>query len=99
MVGGKGMEASKFPERRVSRFHKVAPFWRWLGLSAAGALLLALAVPVTEASAATSSQTVTVPATQPWTDTGISLPAGTVSFTASGTININGGDPGYDETP
>src|SRR5690349_3554527 len=74
-------------------------FRRWACLSAAGALLLALVVPVTEASAATTSQTITVPATQPWTDTGISLPVGTVSFTASGTINVFGGDPGYEETP
>ena len=74
-------------------------FGRWVGFGAAGALLLAMAVPATEASAATSSQTVTVPATQPWTDTGISLPAGTVSFQASGIINVSGGDPAYDETP
>jgi hypothetical protein len=73
-------------------------FRRWAAVSTAGALLLSLAVPVTSAAAATTT-TVTVPATQPWTDTGISLPAGTVSFKASGTINVAGGDPDGSNTP
>jgi hypothetical protein len=84
-------------------------FRLWVGLSAIGALLLALVVPVTAASAAASSKKVTVPAasskkvtvpaTQPWTNTGISVPAGIVSFSASGTINVSSGDPAFDETP
>jgi hypothetical protein len=76
-------------------------FQRWAGVSTAGALLLSLAVPVTAAAAATTTTTttVTVPATQPWTGTGISLPAGTVSFKASGTINVAGGDPDGNNTP
>jgi hypothetical protein len=75
-------------------------FRRWASLSTAGALLLALLVPTNAASATTlSSTTVTVPAAQPWTGTGISLPVGTVSFDASGTINVAGGAPGGDNTP
>ena len=75
-------------------------FQRWASLSTAGALLLALLVPTNAASATTlSSTTVTVPAAQPWTGTGISLPVGTVSFDASGTINVAGGAPGGDNTP
>ena len=74
-------------------------FRQWVGMSAAGALLLALVVPVAEASAATSSRTVAVPATQPWTDTGIALSAGTVSFKASGTINVQSGNPAFNNTP
>jgi hypothetical protein len=81
-------------------------FRRRVGFSAAGALLLALVLPVTTASAATSAkaattpQTVTVPATQPWTDTHISLSKGTVSFKrASGTINVSSGNPDFTNTP
>lgn len=45
------------------------------------------------------SLTVTVPGTQPWTDTGINLSAGTlVNITASGSIAFAGG-PGNSYTP
>ena len=88
-------------------------FRRWVGLSAAGALFLALALPATAASAATSpasaatspasaatsSKTVTVAATQAWTDTHIYLSRGTVSFKASGTINVSSGNPAFNNTP
>jgi hypothetical protein len=74
-------------------------FQQWAGLSAAGALLSTLIIPFTPAAAATSTTTITVPATQPWTSTGISLRAGAVSFKASGTINVNGGDPDGNNTP
>lgn len=74
-------------------------FRRWLGLSATGALVVALVIPATEASASTSSKTVAVPAGQPWTDSGISLPAGSVSLKASGVINVSSGDPQFSETP
>lgn len=49
----------------------------------------------TQAMAADSSVTISVPASQPWTDSGISVTAGdSVSITASGTIYIAGSDPG-----
>ena len=51
------------------------------------------------ADAKASQKTVIVPATQPWTDTGISLPVGTVSFKASGTINVQSGNPAFNNTP
>ena len=54
----------------------------------------------TAASGSGSSRaTVTVPATQPWTNTGIAPSAGTVSFTASGTINVQSGNPAFNNTP
>ncbi len=71
-----------------------------LSLIAGPAVQAASAHVSTPASDTKASQkTVIVSATQPWTDTGISLPAGTVSFKASGTINVSGGDPAFNETP
>ena len=46
-----------------------------------------------------SQKTVIVPATQQWTDTGTALQAGTVSFKASGTINVQSGNPLFTNTP
>ena len=71
-----------------------------LSLIAGPAVQAASAHVSTPASrSAGSSATVIVPATQPWTDTGISLSAGTVSFTASGTINVQSGNPPFTNTP
>lgn len=81
----------------------------WIVLSTAGILLLTLAAPASAATTAntnaetnadtTAAATVSVPATQSWTSTGIALPAGDVSFSASGTINVAGGNPDGDNTP
>ena len=58
----------------------------------AACALAILGLPAT-ASAASSSQTVTkeISATRPWIDTGVYLPKGSVSFKASGQINVYGG--------
>lgn len=51
--------------------------------------------PTTVATVQASSQTVSVPAGQPWTDTGIDVPAGAhLQISASGIIKIAGSDPG-----
>ena len=47
------------------------------------------------AASSPTATTVSVPAGQPWTDTGIDIPAGgNVEITASGAIRIAGSDPG-----
>ena len=82
-------------------------FRRRVGLVAVGALLLALVLPVTAASAATSStavpnqrsETVTVPANQEWVPTGVDVSPGSLLFRASGTINVQSGNPAFNETP
>ena len=53
----------------------------------------------TRTSSPTPAQQVAVPATQPWTDTGIYLSEASVSFTASGTVNIYAGRADSNKTP
>src|SRR5664280_1427603 len=53
----------------------------------------------TRTSSPTPAQQVAVPATQPWTDTGIYLSEASVSFTASGTVNIFAGRADSNKTP
>jgi len=53
----------------------------------------------TRTSSPTPEQQVAVPATQPWTDTGIYLSEAFVSFTASGTVNIYAGRADSNKTP
>lgn len=56
---------------------------------------LLVGVTATSAEAADSSATVSVPATQPWVDTGVFINIGdSVSITANGTIYLSGGAPG-----
>jgi hypothetical protein len=62
-------------------------------IAVSAAALVALTLPYNAARAATV--TVSVPAAQPWTDTGVDVAAGsTVSISASGVIKIAGSDPG-----
>ena len=61
------------------------------------AIAISLSGSITHTHAAPTDQTTTIsiPATQAWTDTGIDLTVGSsVSITASGTIYIAGSDPG-----
>jgi len=53
----------------------------------------------TPTSSPTPAQQVAVPGTQPWTDTGIYLSEASVSFTASGTVNIYAGRADSNKTP
>ena len=56
---------------------------------------LLFGVAATSAKAADSSVTVSVPAIQPWVDTGVFVNIGdSVSITASGTVYLSGTDPG-----
>jgi hypothetical protein len=60
---------------------------------AAGGQEDGITLPVTVAAAG-DSVTVSVPATNPWTDTGIDLDEGSLDITADGLIKIAGSDPG-----